>query len=87
MAQKKIKHPGTIVFINGNTHQITHERKASEVPASIRFAETEAGIIPVVKIIATTSGNRREIRQFGPEGQFLGSTLQMKEPDDEQEGK
>lgn len=79
MSAKKPKHPGTIIFIDGNTGQITDEMKASEVPDSIRYAEGENGLLPVVKIISTIAGKQRIIRQYGPEGQLLKSTIQIKE--------
>ncbi len=79
MSLRKFHHPGIITFIDGDTNQITDEMNASEVPDSIKFVKTENGLIPVIKIISTVAGKQRIIRQYGPEGQFLKSTVQIKE--------
>jgi hypothetical protein len=78
MTSAETKHPGKIVFIDGNTQQITHEFEAAEVPFNIRFVELEGQLVPVVKIVAFTSAQQRTIRQYGPEGQLLNSTLQSR---------
>jgi hypothetical protein len=70
-------HPGKIVFMEGDT--VTHEEDASEVPFSIRFIETPEGLVPVVKIVAVVAGNKRTIRQYGPQGQLLKSTVQVRD--------
>ena len=50
---------------------------ASEVPFGIRFVKTEAGLVPVVKIVNITTDRQQTIRQYGPEGQLLRSTVQV----------
>ncbi|RKH07801.1 hypothetical protein D7V97_20930 [Corallococcus sp. CA053C] len=73
------KHPGTIQFVDGATQQVTKTVDATEVPLSIRFAKNEAGeLVPVVKIVAFQEGDRRTLREYGPEGQFLRSTVQLR---------
>ncbi|HZI12178.1 MAG TPA: hypothetical protein VE153_17475 [Myxococcus sp.] len=75
------KHPGTITFVDGATQKVTETVDAKEVPASIRFAPNEAGeLVPVVKVVALQEGDRRVIREYGPEGQFLRSTVQVRTP-------
>ncbi len=74
------KHPGSIQYIDGQTQQVTHTANISEVPASLRFAETPQGLVPVVKVVAHQEGDRRIIREYGPDGQFLRSTVQVRTP-------
>jgi hypothetical protein len=71
-------HPGTIVFVDGDTNEETEEQ-AADVPESIRFAETPEGLVPVVRVVARTSGTRRIIREYGPDGELLRSTVQIAE--------
>jgi hypothetical protein len=71
-------HPGTIVFVDGDTNEETEEQ-AVDVPESIRFAETPEGLVPVVRVVARTSGTRRIIREYGPNGELLRSTVQIAE--------
>jgi hypothetical protein len=73
------EHPGKIVFIDGLTQEVTDEMLASEVPFSIRFVETETGLVPVVKIVSFTTEQQRIIRQYGPDDQLLQSTVQLAE--------
>lgn len=74
-------HPGTIQFIDGATQAVTQTVDAREVPSSIRFAKDGAGtLIPVVKIVSFQEGDRRTLREYGPEGQFLRSTVQVRTP-------
>ncbi len=75
-----MKHPGTIVFVDGKTQEITDTMKAAEVPESIRFVETAEGRVPVVKIVEITTDKERFIHFYGPDDQFLKSTIQVREP-------
>jgi|JI10StandDraft_1071094.scaffolds.fasta_scaffold1282300_2 hypothetical protein len=78
MAQTNFpKHPGKISFINGITQEIREEVDATTVPESIRFVESDTGWVPVVKIVDITTETQRTIRQYGPEGQLLRSTVQL----------
>ncbi|RKH67299.1 hypothetical protein [Corallococcus llansteffanensis] len=73
------KHPGTIQFVDGATKEVTKTVDAKEVPPSIRYAKNEAGeLVPVVKVVAFQEGDRRTLREYGPEGQFLRSTVQIR---------
>ena len=70
-------HPGVIVFFDGERQVAT--RRASELPDSMLFADTPSGRVPVVKVVAHVGDDRREILEFGPDGQLLRSTLQIRE--------
>ena len=75
-----LRHPGTITFINGLTNQVTHEVDAASVPESIRFAPNANGKPePVVRIVETTIGPQRTIRQYGAHNILLRSTIQFLE--------
>lgn len=71
-------HPGTIVYVNGNTGE---ERTSpiSEVPEDFRYAPDRDGrLIPIVRVVAQTVGNQRSIHELGPDGQLLRSTVQIR---------
>ena len=71
-------HPGKIVFIDGNTGKIVSEDDASTVPESIRFANTPNGKVPVVKVVSLVEGDQRSIKEYGPSGELLRTTLQRR---------
>lgn len=71
------KHPGKIVFVDGATQQVTQEVDAETVPLSIRFAETDKGLVPVVKIVSFMRGEQQIIRSYGPDNEFLTSTVRI----------
>ncbi|HZI10396.1 MAG TPA: hypothetical protein VE153_08355 [Myxococcus sp.] len=74
------KHPGTIVYVDGATQKETDRQSIDKVPESLRFAPTEeGGLVPVVKVVAHTEGERRIIREYGPAGELLRSTVQVKQ--------
>ncbi|MCP3097970.1 hypothetical protein LZ198_03665 [Myxococcus sp. K15C18031901] len=77
---RSTRHLGTIVYIDGETRQEVSRVKSAQLPKSERFATTREGIVPVVKVIAYTEGDRRIVREFGPEGELLRSTVQLREP-------
>jgi hypothetical protein len=66
------------VFVDGDTNEESEEN-AADVPESIRFADTPEGPVPVVRVVARTSGDRRIIREYGPDGELLRSTVQIEE--------
>jgi hypothetical protein len=73
-------HPGTITFVDGLTGEVTRTEDASEVPDGIRYANGPDGRPqPVTRIEITTFEDRREIRQYGPDGTILRSTYQRAE--------
>lgn len=69
-------HPGTIVYLDGNTGEITATCDIADVPEAMRFVQTETGWVPVVKVIAFVTDDRRVIREYGPGDVELRSTLQ-----------
>ena len=72
-------HPGTVTFYDANTEKVLKTAQASELPESVRFAPGPNGTkIPVVKIVYTTTGNHRFVREYGTEGQVLRQTVQVK---------
>jgi hypothetical protein len=73
-----VEHPGTIVYVDGDTNETTEEDIAN-VPESLRFADTDAGPVPVVRVVARTAGNQRYIREYGPKGELLRSTVQIQD--------
>ncbi len=73
------KHPGTIVYVDGTTQKETEQRSITEVPESLRFAPTAQGLVPIVRVVAYTQGDRRSIREYGPAGELLRSTLQLRQ--------
>lgn len=73
-------HPGKILFVDGDGETPDHEVEASTVPESIRFVQTPDGLQPVVKVVKTTAGDVRHIRQYGADGALLRSTTQTRQP-------
>lgn len=74
------QHPGKILFVDGDGDKPDHEVDASTVPEGVRFVETPDGLQPVVKVVKTTSGDVRHIRQYGVDGALLNSTVQTRQP-------
>lgn len=71
-------HPGTIVYVDGMTNQVVNTRNAAELPESARFAPDAQGrLVPIVKVVAFTVGKQRTIREEGPDGTVLRSTVQF----------
>jgi hypothetical protein len=71
-----VNHPGTIEFVDGATGEVTRTEAADEVPETIAFADDGR---PVTRIVVTESGDRREIRSYGADGEFLSATYQVAE--------
>ncbi len=74
------QHPGTIVFVDGDTNAVIREVPASAAPDSVRYADTEQGPVPVVRVVATTAGDQRFVREYGPAGELLRTTVQVRSP-------
>lgn len=70
-------HPGKVVYLDGNTNKVTTTLDVSQVPEGLRFVDTDKGKVPVVKVVAFTSGNQRIIKEYGPNDAMLRSTVQM----------
>ena len=73
-------HPGKIAFYDAGQAEPTKIVAAETVPDSIKFIQTESGLIPVVKIVSFLAEDRRIIRQYGPDDQLLNSTVQFLNP-------
>ncbi|HZN94023.1 MAG TPA: hypothetical protein VFB81_15025 [Myxococcales bacterium] len=72
------QHPGTIVYVNGDTGEESAS-PISEVPEELRFAPDQDGnLVPVVRVVARTAGDQRNIHELGPDGQLLRSTVQIR---------
>ncbi len=75
---KNMNHPGKITFVDGATETV---EDAAALPDSFKFAENRHGKkMPVVRVVAYTEGDRRIIREYGPEGALLRSTVQVRAP-------
>jgi hypothetical protein len=80
MSDELPEHPGTIEYVDGATGEVTRTEAAADVPEAIRYAPGADGKPrPVVRITILTVGPRREIRQFGADGELLRSTYQRAE--------
>ena len=60
---------------------MTRTERAEDVPEAIAFARGEdGGPRPVTRIVIIDRlGDRREIRSYGPDGEFLTATHQIAE--------
>lgn len=74
---KQSEHPGTMTIVDGDTGKVIEECDISTVPPAMRFLETPEGRIPIVRVVATTSGGQRFIREYGPDGTLLRSTVAL----------
>jgi hypothetical protein len=75
-----LRHPGTIEIVDGATGRVTETERAEDVPEAVAFARGEDGELrPVTRIVVITAGNRREIRSYGEDGEFLSATHQIAE--------
>lgn len=76
-------HPGRI----SHTDQVTGRAwtdPAGDGPQSVAWARKDGQWVPVVKIILTGSGDRREITKYGPEGEVLERTQMIASPGQQQ---
>lgn len=74
----KPKHPGFIRYIDGKTQEEVRRMDISQVPESLQYAQTSKGWVPVVKVVALEEGNQRTLREYGPAGELLRSTVQLR---------
>jgi hypothetical protein len=71
------EHPGTVEYVDGVTGKILHVADAADVDDAIGFAPGADGTPqPVTRIVITTVGDRREVRQLGADGALLRTTFQ-----------
>ena len=67
------EHPGTVEWVDGDATEVV---PVERLPESLRWAAGPDGELrPVVRIVITASGNEREIRQHGPDGELLRTTF------------
>jgi hypothetical protein len=83
MADKK--HPGKITFVEimNGVEKLVKIEDVKNMPESMRFRKDAHGKdVPVVKTVAmkTADGNIREIIEYGPNGEFLQSTMAAPPP-------
>jgi hypothetical protein len=72
------EHPGTVVYVDGATEKVVHVADAADVDDAIAFAPGSDGVLqPVTRIVITTVGDRREVRQLGADGALLRTTFQQ----------
>jgi hypothetical protein len=71
------EHPGTVEYVDGMTGKIVHVAHAADVDEAISFAPGSDGTPqPVTRIVITTVGDQREVRQMGADGSLLRTTFQ-----------
>lgn len=74
-------HPGTIEFVDGATGATVEVVPAETVDPALRWLPGADGALrPVVRVEITTVGDERAIRELGPDGELLRSSLQRREP-------
>ncbi|MEX2684258.1 MAG: hypothetical protein Q6373_021990 [Candidatus Sigynarchaeota archaeon] len=74
------KHPGKIAYYESRdgVETLVKVEDVKSVPETIRFRKDKDGKdVPVVKVVAMKDidGNVREIVEYGPDGEFLQSTM------------
>ncbi len=73
-------HPGRIQWVDGASGQVLREESADEFPDNIRFAPDARGRMrPIVRLVVTGSGDRREIAQVDADGNVLRRTYQTRQ--------
>jgi hypothetical protein len=73
------RHPGTIEFVDGATGATVEVVPAESVDPALRWLPGPDGELrPVVRVEITTDGDRRTIRELGPDGELLRSSLQRR---------
>lgn len=75
----RASHPGEIVFVD-ETAGSERTEPAANVPDEVAFAVVDGEPIPVVRVVAVTHGDKREIRSYGADGALLATTLQLRRP-------
>jgi hypothetical protein len=70
-----VTHPGTITYVDADA-KTEKVLPVAQVPEPLRFASLDGAPVPVVRVVAQLRGEERLIREYGPEGQLLRSTVQ-----------
>jgi hypothetical protein len=69
------RHPGIIEYVDGATHAVIGQVRAEDVPEAMRFFKTAAGQTPVVRVVKHQAAGRVTLREYGPDGALLRSTV------------
>ena len=67
-------HPGKIVFVDAAGERVM---AVGEVPATVAFVQVGGAPVPVVRVVAVTQGDRREIKSYGVDRALLSTTYQQ----------
>lgn len=70
-------HPGRIQVFDGETQQLVKTLDATQLADAIRYAPTERGLEPVVRVVTTRAGKTVHVREFGADGRLLRSSTQL----------
>lgn len=70
------RHPGQISH-NDQVAGRTWTDPAADAPQSVAWVRKDGKWVPVVKIILSGTGDRREITKYGPEGEILEHTMMI----------
>ncbi|MDE2291830.1 MAG: hypothetical protein KGL53_07085 [Elusimicrobia bacterium] len=73
------RHPGAILQEDRVAGR-TWTDKAEDVPQSIAWVQAGGKWVPVVRIVVTGAGDRREITRYGPKGETLARTVMTRPP-------
>ena len=73
------RHPGNIVH-NDKVATRQWTIRAEDIPQSIAWVRVGDTWRPVIRIEITGSEERREFTKFGPDGEFLETTVQSPRP-------
>jgi hypothetical protein len=71
-----VTHPGTITFVDkdAGTEKVV---SADQVPEGMRFGKIASGEeVPVTRVEAQLRGEERVIKELGPNGELLRTTVQ-----------
>jgi len=80
-----MKHPGKISYYESKNRveNLMNVEDVKNVPETMRFRKGKDGNdVPVVKVVAMKDGDgkAREIVEYGPDGEFLQSTMATPPP-------
>lgn len=69
------EHPGSVVYIDGDSDKVVLVRLASELATQSAFAETSTGWKAIVKVVARGgAGALRYVSEYGADDELLRTT-------------
>lgn len=73
----QLRGAGTVTFsqVGSDTQDVV---PVSELPESLAYAPDGEHLVPVVRVLAITMGDRGELRSFGVDGRVLRTTYQVR---------